>query len=128
MLEMLNQTPFVHTVVTVGSFTIFAIGLIGALSKKNLFKIFLSLSVMESSLFLFFIGNHYEVGKLAPIAADGITLFDGHMVDPVPQAMILTTIVIGIAVLALSLSYVVRYHRLSGHTRIDKMDELGEKQ
>jgi multisubunit Na+/H+ antiporter MnhC subunit len=126
MLEMLNQTPFVHTVVTVGSFVIFAIGLGGVLSKKNLFKIFLSLSLVESSLFLFFIGSHYEVGMLAPIAADGVTAFDRHMVDPVPQAMILTTIVIGIAVLALALSYVVRYHRLSGHTRIDKMDELGE--
>jgi multisubunit Na+/H+ antiporter MnhC subunit len=128
MLEMLNQTPFVHTVVTVGSFVIFGIGLVGVLSKKNLFKIFLSLSLMESALFLFFIGNHYEVGMLAPIAADGITAFDGHMVDPVPQAMILTTIVIGIAVLALALSYVVRYHRLSGHNRIDKMDELGDEQ
>jgi len=128
MLEMFNQTPFIHTVVTVGSFVIFAIGLIGALSKKNLFKIFLSLSVMESSLFIFFIGNHYEVSLLAPIAADGVTVFDGHMVDPVPQAMILTTIVIGIAVLALALSYVVRYHRLSGHTHIDKMHELGEAQ
>jgi multisubunit Na+/H+ antiporter MnhC subunit len=126
MLEMFNQTPFIHTVITLGSFAIFAIGLVGALSKKNLFKIFLSLSIVESSLFLFFIGSHYETGMLAPIAADGIKVFDEHMVDPVPQAMILTTIVIGIAVLALALSYVVRYHRLSGHTHIDKMHELGE--
>jgi len=126
MFEMFNQTPFIHTVITVASFAIFGIGLVGVLSKKNLFKIFLSLSLVESSLFLFFIGLHFDVGKQAPIVADGITNFGGHMVDPVPQAMILTTIVIGIAVLALALSYVVRYHRLSGHTNINKMDELGE--
>ncbi len=126
MLETLNQTTFLHTVVAIGSFTIFTIGLVGVLSKKNLFKIFLSLSITESSLFLFFIGSHFEVGKAAPIAADGITLFDAHMVDPVPQAMILTTIVIGIAVLALALSFVVNYYRLSGNIDIDKMDELGE--
>ena len=126
MLETLNQPSYLHFVITVGAFVLFAIGLIGVLSKKNLFKIFLSFSIIESSLFLFFIGNHYQVGKLAPIVADGVTTFDHQMVDPVPQAMILTTIVIGIAVLALGLSYVVRYYRLSGHTRIDKMDELGD--
>jgi multisubunit Na+/H+ antiporter MnhC subunit len=126
MLEMLDQTPFIHAVVTTGSFVIFAIGLVGVLSKKNLFKIFLSFSLMESALFLFFIGSHYATGKQAPIATDTLTLFDDSMVDPVPQAMILTTIVIGIAVLALALSFVVRYHRLSGHIRIDRMDELGD--
>jgi len=127
MLEILNQTAFLHTVITSGSLLIFTIGLTGVLSKKNLFKIFLSLSVVESSLFVFFIGNHFTVGKIAPIAADGVGVFDTHMVDPVPQAMILTTIVIGIAVLALALSFVVHYYKLSGNIDIDKMDELGEK-
>ncbi len=126
MLETLNQPTYLHFVITVGAFGVFAIGLIGVLVKKNLFKIFLSFSLVESSLFLFFIGSHYDVGKRAPIVADGVMAFDHRMVDPVPQAMILTTIVIGIAVLALGLSYVVRYYRLSGHTRIDQMDELGE--
>ncbi len=127
MLETLNQTQFLHSVVTVGSFIIFTIGLVGVLSRKNLFKIFLSLSIVESSLFLYFIGNHFEVGKVAPIVTDGIKGFGTRMVDPVPQAMILTTIVIGIAVLALALSFVVNYYRLSGHIDIDKMDELGEE-
>ena len=127
MLETLNQTALLHTVVAIGSLSVFTIGLVGVLSKKNLFKIFLSLSIVESSMFLFFIGNHFEVGKVAPILADGIDTFDAHMVDPVPQAMILTTIVIGIAVLALALSYVVNYYRLSGHIDIDRMDELGEE-
>ena len=126
MLEMFNHTAFLHTVITVTSFAIFTIGLVGVLSKKNLFKIFLSLSLVESSLFLFFIGSHFQVGKAAPIVTDGLGLFDGHMVDPVPQAMILTTIVIGIAVLALALSFVVNYYRLSGNIRIDQMDESGE--
>jgi multisubunit Na+/H+ antiporter MnhC subunit len=126
MLETLNQTEFLHGTITVGSFIIFTIGLVGVVSKKNLFKIFLSFSIVESSLFLFFIGSHFEIGKTAPIAADGITVFGNNMVDPVPQAMILTTIVIGIAILALALSFVVNYYRLSGHIDIDKMDELGE--
>ncbi len=127
MLETLNQPAFLHTVVTVASFTIFTIGLVGVLSRKNLFKIFLSLSLVESSLFLFFIGSHFETGKTAPIVTGGQKLFGTQMVDPVPQAMILTTIVIAIAVLALALSFVVRYYRLSGHINIDQMDELRER-
>ena len=126
MLDSFNQTPFLHSVITIGSFLILLIGLIGALSKKNLFKVFLSLAIAESSLFIYFIGMHFSVGKVAPIVTDQVTKFSSDMVDPVPQAMILTTIVIGIAVLSLGLSFVISYYKLTGKMRIDDMDELGE--
>ena len=126
MLDSLNQPAFLHSVITIGSFIIFAVGLIGVLIKKNLFKIFLSFSLAEGSLFLFFIGSHFQPGKIAPIAVDGMNEFGAQMVDPVPQAMILTTIVIAIAVLALALSFVIRYYKLTHNMQIDKMDELGE--
>ncbi len=127
MLDSLNQTPFLHGVITIGAFLLLAIGLVGAMSKKNLFKIFLSLAIAESSLFLYFIGMHFEVGKDAPIVTQKVTEFGANMVDPVPQAMILTTIVIAIAVLALSLSFVVNYFKLTGNLDIEKMNELGEE-
>jgi len=50
------------------------------------------------------------------------------MVDPVPQAMILTTIVIGIAVLALALSFIINYFKLTNNLSVDEMNELGEEQ
>lgn len=128
MLDSLNQTAFLHTVITVGSLLILTIGLAGALTKKNLFKIFLSLAVAESSLFVYFIGMHFEVGKKAPIVTESVTEFSTAMVDPVPQAMILTTIVIGIAVLALALSFIINYFKLTNNMRIDEMNELGEAQ
>ncbi|HHH51721.1 MAG TPA: sodium:proton antiporter [Campylobacterales bacterium] len=126
MLDSFNQTPFLHSVITIGSFLILLIGLIGALSKKNLFKVFLSLAIAESSLFIYFIGMHFSVDKVAPIVTDQVTKFSSNMVDPVPQAMILTTIVIGIAVLSLGLSFVISYYKLTGKMRIDEMDELGD--
>lgn len=126
MFDALNDPALLRTVVTVGTFVLFAVGLSGMLIKKNLFKIFMSLSVAETGLFLFFIGNHFEPGKIAPIAADGVTAFGAQMVDPVPQAMVLTTIVIALAVLALALSFVIRYFALTGHMQVDRMDELGE--
>jgi multicomponent Na+:H+ antiporter subunit C len=126
MLDSFNQTHFLHSVITIGSFLILLIGLVGALSKKNLFKIFLSLAIAESSLFIYFIGMHFSIGKIAPIVTNKVTEFSNDMVDPIPQAMILTTIVIGIAVLSLALSFIISYYKLTGKMRIDDMNELGE--
>ena len=114
-------------VITIGALILLAIGLVGALTKKNLFKIFLSFSIAEASLFLYFIGMHFEVGKIAPIVTEQITQFSLEMVDPVPQAMILTTIVIAIAVLSLALSFIINYFKLTNNMRVNEMDELGEE-
>jgi len=126
MLSSFNQTPFLHTVIAIGSMIVVMIGLVGVLSKKNLFKIFLSFAIVETGLFVYFIGMFFEVGKRAPILTDKVTNFGPNMVDPVPQAMILTTIVIGIAMLALALSFIINYFKLTNNMRIDEMDELGE--
>ena len=126
MLNSFNQTPFLHGVITIGSLILLTIGLVGALTKKNLFKIFLSLAIAEASLFIYFIGMHFEVGKVAPILTDEVTEFSLKMVDPVPQAMILTTIVIAIAVLSLALSFIINYFKLTNNMRVNQMNELGE--
>ena len=126
MLSSFNQTPFLHGAITIGSFLLLTIGLVGALSKKNLFKIFLSLAIAEASLFIYFIGMHFEVGKVAPITTNEVTQFSSNMVDPVPQAMILTTIVIAIAILSLALSFIINYFKLTNNMRVDEMNELGE--
>lgn len=127
MFDSLNQTPFLHSVITIGSFLLLTVGLVGALTKKNLFKIFLSLAIAEASLFIYFIGMHFEVKKVAPIVTDEVTKFSSNMTDPLPQAMILTTIVIAIAVLSLALSFIINYNKLTNNMEIDKMDELGEE-
>ncbi len=124
ILDILNETNTIQTIVTVSSFTIFAIGLVGILTKKNLIKIFLSIAIAETSLFLFFIGSHYQVGKIAPILTDDIKIFDENMADPVPQAMILTTIVIAVAILALAMSFITKYQKLSGNIDIDKIQDI----
>ncbi len=115
-----------HLIITIGSFIIFGIGLIGVILKKNLFKIFISLSIAEASLFIFFIGMHYDIDKTAPIVGGSIKEFSPNMADPVPQAMILTTIVIAVAILALGLSFIVNYYKLTKNIDIDNMNELGD--
>ena len=126
MFDSLNQNDILHTVIAIGSFIIFGIGIIGVILKKNLYKILISLAIAESSLFIFFIGMCFDMDKKAPIISNNIKEFNQNMADPVPQAMILTTIVIAVAILALALSFIKEYYKLSSNIDIDKMDELGD--
>jgi len=45
------------------------------------------------------------------------------MVDPVPQALVLTAIVIGLAVLALALSLAIRLYNHYGTLNLEKIKE-----
>ena len=119
----LNQKEVIHTIVIIGSMILFFVGLFGLLSQKNIIKIFISISIMETSLFILFIGSTFVKGYTAPILGDGFDKFVG-MNDPVPHAMILTAIVIGMALFALGMSFAIEYYKLTGITNIDEMKEM----
>lgn len=86
------------------------VGIWGLLTRRNLIKIVLSLSIAETGLQVLMISIGYIKGRTAPIldSVVGITDAVHKVVDPVPQALVLTAIVIGVAVDALMLSYVIR--------------------
>ena len=123
MFEYLNQIEVIRNIVTIGSMALFFVGIFGLITQKHLIKIFISIAIMETSLFLFFIGLTYKDGFLAPIVEDGVTNIS-NMNDPIPHAMILTAIVIGMAVLALGVSFAIEYYKLTGKTNIDDINEL----
>ena len=123
MFDYLNDSETIKYIVTIGSMALFFVGLFGLLTQKHFIKIFISIATMESAIFLFFIGNIFNKELSAPIMSDGITLAS-QMNDPIPHAMILTAIVIGMAVLALGVSMTIEYYKLTGNTEIDKMNEM----
>ena len=123
MFEFLNQNETIQTIVTVGSMALFFVGIFGLLTQKHFIKIFISIAIMESAIFLFFIGSMFNKNFTAPILGQNHTTFT-NMNDPIPQAMILTAIVIGMAVLALGVSFAIEYYKLTGNAEIDKMNEL----
>ena len=89
---------------------LFVIGLYGVLVKRNLLKIAIGLIIMEYAIFLFFAVIGYREGGTAPIITEGVE--GAIFVDPLPQALVLTAIVIGLATTALLVSIAVRiYHR-----------------
>lgn len=99
-----------------------AIGFWGILTRKNLIRIILSLAIAETGLHLVMIAVGYVRKGTAPIldeAAMGATT-----VDPVPQALVLTAIVIGVAVNALLLALIIRLYRKKGTLNVENFREL----
>ena len=80
-------------------FILFLIGLYGVLTRKNIIKIIIGLCIMEYSLNLLFIMIGYIDGGVAPIV-DLSSAQAVKYVDPLPQALVLTAIVIGLATTA----------------------------
>jgi multisubunit Na+/H+ antiporter MnhC subunit len=101
---------------------LFLIGLYGVVSKRNLIKIVIGLALMEYSVNLFLICIGYVKGATAPIISGegGEKLF----VDPLPQAMVLTAIVIGLATTALLLAIAIRIYKKYGTFDIREIKNL----
>lgn len=95
------------------------IGLYTILFKKNLIKIIIGITILESGVNLFLITLGYRMGSIAPIFTGNPS--DAVMAYPVPQALTLTSIVIGVAVLALMLSLVIHLYRHHGSLHVSKL-------
>ena len=99
------------------------IGLYVMLVKKNLIKVLIGLSLFETGINLLLIVIGYIRHGTAPIfSRPGLSA--ENMVDPTPQALVLTAIVIGVAVLALALSLAIRLYEHHGTLNLRKIRDL----
>ena len=101
---------------------LFSIGIYCILVKRNLIKIIIGIGIVEYAVNLFFILVGYRAGGRAPILAEKQVV--QNMVDPLPQALILTAIVIGLAVTVLIVSIAVRIYEKYGTFDITKIRRL----
>ena len=101
---------------------LFCVGLYGTLRKRNLIKIIIGLGIMEYAINLFFILIGYRFRGRAPILAKDQEIL--NMVDPMTQAMVATTIVIGLAVIILLGAIAIRIYEKHGTFDITKINKL----
>lgn len=99
------------------------IGLATILLKRNLIKIFFGVSILTSAVNLFIIALGYREGGIAPIYTYAAS---EKMVMATPQALTLTSIVIGVATTALMLSFAVIIYKTYGTVNVDEIKELKE--
>ena len=124
-MDTLTALPAVSATVLAAGLGMVLIGLWGMLSRKHLIRIIIGFSVLDTGIHMVMVSIGYVTGRTAPIvdAAVGVAGAAGRVVDPLPSALVLTAIVIGLGVTAVMLSYAVRIHRERGSLSIDDCTE-----
>ncbi len=90
------------------------LGLYAVCTQKNLIKVVLGLGIIDYGINLLIVSVGFNDGGTAPIFTisdllNGIS--SNFFVDPVPQALTLTSIVIGACVDAMALALVIMIYR-----------------
>jgi multisubunit Na+/H+ antiporter MnhC subunit len=113
---MIGNFPYIAVAILI------SLGVYTLIFKKNLIKIAIGITIIESGTNLFLITLGYKKGAVAPIytqAPEGM-----KMVLPTPQALTLTSIVIGVATTALILSIAMMIFKKYGTLDADEVRRL----
>ncbi len=102
------------------------LGLIGIFLSRDFIKTLIGIAVLESGVNLLLISIGYIDGRLAPILFNDELKKSavGMVVDPLPQALVLTAIVIGVGLLAFGLAMAVWMNNRFGTTDVSELKEL----
>lgn len=101
---------------------LFCVGVYCVMVKRNLIKIIVGIIIIEYAVNLFLILVAYRMNGRAPILSQGEEI--KNMVDPLPQALVLTSIVVGLAVVALLVAIAVRVYEKYGTFDITQIRRL----
>jgi len=96
------------------SFFLIVLGLYTIVTKYNLVKTVIGLSIMDYGVNLLIVSIGFNPGGTAPIFTFSELNPDSFFVDPIPQALTLTSIVIGACVTAMSLALVMKIYEQYG--------------
>jgi multicomponent Na+:H+ antiporter subunit C len=93
---------------------LFCLGVLSVVGRRNVVKVVMGLSLMESSTYLLLVSLAYRDKGTAPVLAGrpaGVSeqqLVHGRVSDPVLQNFCITAVVIGVAITAVFLTIAVR--------------------
>lgn len=106
------------------SIILLALGLYTVMVKKNLVQMVVGLGLLDYGVNLFIVSIGYNAGGTAPLYIGSELQPGAYFVDPVPQALTLTSIVIGACVTAMALSIVIRIGQKYGTLEADQIRRL----
>jgi len=108
------------------SLLLILVGFYGVVASRQTLKIVISLVIMQHGVHLLLLLVGYREGGSPPIVDPGAALanFAGTAVDPLPQALVLTSIVIGLGVLALMVALCVRLYDRYGTFDVTEIRRL----
>ena len=92
------------------TFTLLVVGVYAVVAKRNVIKIILGVLIIDYAVNMLLVLVGYRRDGVAPILSDGqdVEAWSAAAVDPLPQAMVLTSIVIGLGLTALMVAMGIR--------------------
>ena len=99
---------------------LFALTLYAVIVEQNLFKKLIFSSIMQTSIIIYYIISVWNPSTQTPFYIDTNS---ANYVDPVPQVLMLTAIVVGFATTALCLAIVVRIKKISKTIMYNEINE-----
>jgi multicomponent Na+:H+ antiporter subunit C len=104
----------------------FFIGFYGLITSKNAIKSIVFVSILEMSVIIFWVGLGFRVGMVPPVQsflhehmADNMA----YIADPLPQALMITAIIIGMSVTAANIIMLITLVRKVKSTDWDTLKE-----
>ncbi len=107
-------------------FLLILIGIYGALTQSNILRMIVAFTLANTGVNLVIVGIGYINGRTAPILDTAVPVAEAatRIIDPLPQALVLTAIVIGVGITALMLAYAYKLFTLKGSLDITAIKEL----
>ncbi len=104
------------------------LGLYGMLFKRSLMKKLIAMTILQSSVILFFVVSGTKWGGTVPIVDPIIGTDDPtKYISPLPHTLMLTAIVVGVATVGVAFSLLIiiyrRFHTLDEELLLERMKE-----
>jgi len=104
------------------------LGLSAMMTKKNLVKKIIGMSILQSGIIFFFIVSANKFNATVPIQTEGLEVTrTANYINPLPHTLMLTAIVVGVATTGVAFALVMmiykRYHTLEEDQLLQKMKE-----
>ena len=112
----------------VTSMALFAIGFTMLVFSRNIMKKILGLNIVDTGVYLFLASMGYIEDKLTPIVPSTGDVNALDYINPIPQGLVLTGIVVSVSFSALMLALTVRLYKKYRTLNLDKIYEMCRKE
>ncbi|MEK1887883.1 MAG: cation:proton antiporter subunit C [Phyllobacterium sp.] len=102
----------VSQILLVTGFFLILIGIWGVLAHRNILRIIIGFSLLDTGIHIVMVATGYVTGGTAPIIDAALEKANAaaSAVDPIPSALVVTAIVIGFSVTAIMLAFARRLY------------------
>ena len=123
-MSFLADIP-ISLIVLCSGLVLILIGMWGMLTQRNMIRMIIGFSLTDTGIHMVMVSIGYVTSGTAPIINEAVPLADAvnRVVDPVPSALVLTAIVIGLGVTAVMLAFAVRIYKARNTLNIDECTE-----